>query len=147
MRCISFCRFHSNMVYMHICIRRLCLLMYVLYFYAVLPTHITISVTRVGETIVGRQFSLICEINQVAGLTSQQLSIQWLDSQGNPVVNGSGVSVQGPERSGTQTTFTLQFDSLSLEHSQEYICLATLTSPAPPFEFEREAIQDVIVGK
>lgn len=112
-----------------------------------MPSHITISVRTVGDAFVGRPFSLICEINQVEGLTSQELNIQWLDSRGDPVITGNGVSIQGPVRSGTQTELTLNFDLLSLENRREFICLAILTSQAPPFEFVREAIHDLNVGK
>ena len=117
------------------------------YLSVVLLTHLNISVRADGQTFVGEQFSLACEIAQAEGLMSQQLSIEWLDSQGNPVVTGSGVSIQGPVRVDTRTTLTLNFDSLSLEHSQSYICLATLPSQAPPFELVREVIQNVNIGK
>ena len=117
------------------------------YLSVVLLTHLNISIRADGQTFVGEQFSLTCEIDQSEGLTSQQLSIEWLDSQGNPVVTGNGISIQGPVTVNTHTTLTLNFDSLSLEHSQSYICLATLPSQAPPFELVREAIQNVNIGK
>lgn len=113
---------------------------------AALASHINISITTDSETVfAGQPFSLTCEIRQAEGLTSQQLTIEWLDSQRNPVNAGGSVSVLGPVRSGTRTTLTLEFDPLHLENSEEYGCFAVLTTPAPPFQFEREARLEVIV--
>ena len=93
----------------------------------------------------GQPFSLVCEIHQAEGLTSQQLNIEWLDSQGSPVTEGGSVSILGPVRSGTRTTLTLEFNPLHLAHSEEYSCYAMLTTPAPPTQFERESRLEVIV--
>ena len=93
----------------------------------------------------GQPFSLACEIHQAEGLTSQQLNIEWLDSQGNPITEGGSVSILGPVRSGTRTTLTLEFGPLHLVHSEEYSCYAMFTTTAPPFQFEREARLEVIV--
>ena len=115
-------------------------------FFTALASHINICISTNSETVfAGQPFSLVCEIHQTKGLTSQQLNIEWLDSKGSPVTEGGSVAILGPVRSGTRTTLTLEFDPLHLVHSEEYSCYAMLTTPAPPTQFEREARLEVIV--
>ena len=84
-----------------------------------------------GDTmpVLGEAFSIECiAIELLVGLSNRP-SLAWLDSSGQQVVPGDGISLILDEVVG-KTSLILQFDALRTSQAQEYACLSILNSPA-----------------
>jgi len=83
-----------------------------------------------GTPLAGSNYSLVCSaVKNVNGLL-RPIQLEWIDPNGHPVVNGSGITVEAANSVSTMTTQTLTFGSLHTSHGGEYTCQATLESPA-----------------
>ena len=78
-----------------------------------------------GNPVAGNMYSILCRATLVDGIQSTPI-FTWLDSNGNRIVSGNGISV------GLQSTrsLPLDFSILRGSHSGNYTCTATLFSLA-----------------
>ena len=71
--------------------------------------------------------------------------VEWRDAYG-PVTADDDITVGELVASGTTTiTQALVFNPLRIIHTGSFVCRATLTSPAPPFNLTETAEVDIIV--
>ena len=90
---------------------------------------ITVSVNSQGSTTAGGSYTLTCTImEEVVGLTNMP-SLQWLDSSGQEIVDGEGITVEQTHQNETTTILVLIFDPVRTSHGGEYTCQGILESP------------------
>ena len=93
----------------------------------------------------GERFTLKCMANKSLHLQNTP-SLSWLDSAGNRIITGEGISVGlTVQPSDGMVMKTLTFDSLDRTHSMEYRCNATIVFSPPPYIVSKEALWDVVV--
>ena len=90
---------------------------------------ITVSVNSVGIPTAGGSYTVTCTImEEVVGLTNMP-SLQWLDSSGQEIVDGEGITVEQTHQNETTAILVLIFDPLRTSHGGEYTCQGILESP------------------
>ena len=80
-------------------------------------------------SVLGEAYSIECIAIELREGLSNRPSLAWLDSSGQQVVPGDGISLILDEIVG-RTSLVLQFDALRTSQAQEYTCLSVLNSPA-----------------
>ena len=59
-------------------------------------------------------------------------SLQWLDSSGQEIVDGEGITVEKTHQNETTAILVLTFDPVRTSHGGQYSCQGTLESPPGP---------------
>ena len=94
-------------------------------FYLELPIP-AITITSRGDPIAGENYTLICTVTVIDGLTDDViLDTSWTDNAGDPAQLDSAYTV-----SGVNTTLTLNFNPLLSSHGGQYTCNASVTITA-----------------
>ena len=86
-----------------------------------------VQLEREGSSVAGHSFLLRC-IGTKEPLLSATLELEWLGSGGNPIREGSGISISGPSSTNdVSITSTLEFDSLRTSKGGPYTCRVNIT--------------------
>ena len=81
------------------------------------------SITTTGNTVAGEMYDVLCEAILDDGIQSTPF-LTWLNSDGQQVTSGDGISVGPP----TASSLPLEFSVLRASHSGQYTCQVTLYS-------------------
>ena len=76
-----------------------------------------------GLANTGESYSISCTVTESDASTP---SITWMNSDGNIVSNMSGLYLQPTMTVGTSTVSVLLFNPLSVNHQDNYTCLASV---------------------
>ena len=98
--------------------------------FAVPNTAISISTKSVSAPRLGQSLSIRCLVSKTVDGLSARPVLQWVKDNGDDIVGGDGVILDGPNFQSTLTTLTLMFSPLHTSHAGRYICQTSLTSPA-----------------
>lgn len=94
--------------------------------FAPVPANsVSLSIIPMGSPIAGRMYNILCSAANLDGIQSTPI-FTWLDSNGNRVVNGDGITVGPPAAS----SLPLEFSILRGSQSGVYTCSVTLFSLA-----------------
>lgn len=102
-----------------------CIAMPDLFLVTVPDSAVSVSISTNGNTVAGEMYDVLCEAVLEDGIQSTPF-LTWLNSDGQQVMSGDGISVGPP----TATSLPLEFSVLRASHSGEYTCQATLYSLA-----------------
>ena len=86
--------------------------------------------------LAGDSYAITC--TAIADITPV---VRWMDSGGNPVEEGEGLTLSGPIVSGNATTLRLTFNYLRTSQAGAYSCLSIIDVPTSI----QRAIRDVII--
>ena len=99
------------------------------------PIVVQVSPSSTGAPTAGSSYSLTCIVlDDVSGLSSIP-EIEWINPEGDEVVNGGGITVGDAVYNTTTATRTISFTSIRTSHVGQYTCQATLSSPALTIPF------------
>ena len=104
---------------------------------------LTASVNSSGSSIAGEPLTLMCSVTRALNVTGN-VTLQWLGSDGSPVMSDNAVRVGAPSLSEGTTSLPLHFSPLLVSHGGEYSCRADFTSEDAMYTIS--ALRDVIVG-
>ena len=87
------------------------------------------SISSIGQPVAGYNFTLICSVTLIDGLTGMP-TVTWIDSSDQQITSAGDLTVNNPMIAGLQTNRTLYFDPIRTRDMGTYTCVATLPSPA-----------------
>ena len=105
---------------------------------------VTISSSPI-PALLGQDLSVMCTVETPPGLLNIP-AIRWQYSDGSEIVTTSQVSVGSQTSSADSVSRTVTFRPLSMAHGEDVICLADVTTSAPPHLISKAAEYDIFIG-
>ena len=79
-----------------------------------------ITIISSGVPTSGETYNLTCTVE-----ANVRPTVQWLDTNGSAVTNGSDITVETQRINGSTTILTLSFNPLHTSHGGQYTCQST----------------------
>ena len=92
------------------------------------PPPAEITITTMGSSIAGQAYTLTCVAVLIEGSTVT-VDVQWLGSDGTPILDGEGVDIGTVVTEGVQFSRSLTFGALLASQAGEYMCQASFPDP------------------
>ena len=92
------------------------------------PPPAEITITAMGSSIAGQAYTLTCVAVLIEGSTVT-VDVQWLDTDGTPILDGEGVNISTVVTEGVQFSRSLTFGVLLTSQAGEYMCQASFPDP------------------
>lgn len=101
-----------------------------------------ITIIRDGNSVAGENYTLICSVTVVDGLSDDVIiAVTWADNNGDPV------QLDSIWRDDVNTTLTLEFDPLLSSHGGRYTCNASISIPAISTVRRNSEPHDIVIQR
>ena len=97
------------------------------------------------SSIAGEMFSMICTVETVEGVRSNDISIMWTGPDGTILNGDDHIMIMEPNTEGNVTTGRLMFSPLHTSDRGQYTCTGRISATAVGVDVSNDSSMDITV--